>query len=98
MKALPAILMSVGALIAVGAPGLAIARHMHLRSAGLVGRAGAAESDLALFALFSVFAMALGLLLIAAGNVMRRTRKAQEQVAAQRKARRAAERARPTHA
>jgi hypothetical protein len=99
MKALPAIAMSVGALITVGAPGLAVWRHVQARSAGLAGQAAAADSDVAVFALFGMFAMPFGLLLMIGGYLVRRSRIKQERVTAARRAReKAARDARLSHA
>lgn len=99
--ALPAILISVGALIALGVPGVAIGWNIHLRTAGRLAQRTGTDADLALLAWVSMFAVPFGVLLMLAGFIIRRARKLDEEAAAQRKARRAAEAdrtARPTHA
>ena len=99
-SALPTILISVGALIAVGVPGLALGRNIHLRTVGRVAERSVAEGDLAVLAFAGMFAVPIGMLLMISGFIIRRARKLEEQAAAARQARRlAAEReARPTHA
>ena len=86
--ALPVILVSVGALMAIGVPAAAIFRNIHMRTAGRL----AADSDLALLAWTSMFAVPLGLLLMIAGLIIRRARKSEQEAAAQRRARREAAR------
>jgi hypothetical protein len=94
--AFPAILMWGGALVALGVPGAAIVRSIRLRAAGPAEQA-AAEGGMALLAWASMFAVAAGLLMMVAGHVIRRARQMEQEVAAQQKARREAERARPRH-
>ena len=97
MKAvLPAILVWGGALIALGVPGAAIVRNIRLRSAGPAEQA-AVESGQALLAWASMFAVAIGMLMMVAGYVIRRAQKMDQEAAAQRKARREADRVRPRH-
>ena len=90
MKALPAILMSVGALMAIGVPGLTIARHVQLQLTGLAGPAAGAEHDIVVLALFSIFAVPVGILLMVSGYLVRRSRIMQKQAAEQRRAKRQA--------
>ena len=94
--ALPTILIWGGALIALGVPGAAIVRNIRLQGAGPAEQA-ATEGGQALMAWASMFAVAIGMLMMVAGYVIRRARKMDQQAAAQRKARREADRARPRH-
>jgi hypothetical protein len=94
--ALPAILIWGGALIALGVPGAAIVRNIRLQAAGPAEQA-AMEGGQALLAWASMFAVAIGMLMMVAGYVVRRARKMDQEAVAQRKARREADRARPRH-
>ena len=97
MKAvLPAILVWGGALIALGVPAAAIVRNILLRAAGPAEQA-AMEGGQALLAWASMFAVAIGMLMMVAGYVIRQARKMDQEAAAQRKARREADRARSRH-
>jgi hypothetical protein len=93
---LPVILIWGGALIALGVPGAAIVRNIRLRAAGPAEQA-ATEGGQALLAWASMFAVAIGMLMMIAGYVIRRARKMEHEAAAQRKARREVDRARSRH-
>jgi hypothetical protein len=94
--AFPAILIGGGALIALGVPGAAIVQNIRLQGAGPAEQA-ATEGGQALLAWASMFAVAIGMLMMVAGYVIRRVRKTEREAAALRKARREADRARPRH-
>jgi hypothetical protein len=94
--AFPAILIWGGALVALSMPGAAIVQNIRLRAAGPAAQA-ASEAGQALLAWASMFAVAIGMLMMVAGYVIRRARKTEREAAALRKARREADRARRRH-
>jgi hypothetical protein len=89
MKPVPLIIMSVGAAIALGVPGLTIGRQMYFRSAGVANQTEA-ESQIALMTTFSMYAVMLGGLIALGGYLLHQVFGAAEKKAIDRRAEREA--------